>query len=207
MLRRAAPFVLATLATACSSPDPRFISEVLWFHPGEGAGEGQDAMPEIIQGAPQGGGQTKGSLDVLSLGRGGEIAFAFGTDIVDGDGPDFVIFENAFAYTLPGGSTAAVFAELGEVSVSLDGEAWTTFPCQSRDFPYTGCAGWQPVLASRENGVDPLDPEKAGGDAFDLAEVGLSSARYVKIRDISDYGGGGTAGFDLDGAAVIHSAR
>jgi hypothetical protein len=204
MLRRASVLLLASLTTACSSPDPRFISEVLWFHPGPGAGHGQDQMPAIVEGPPVGGGVKKGSLDVLSLGRGGEIAFAFGSDIVDGDGPDFVIFENAFDYTLPGGSDASVFAELGEVSVSQDGETWTTFPCQSRTSPFTGCAGWNPVLSSPENGIDPLDPAKAGGDPFDLADVGLDRARYVKIRDISDYGGGDSAGFDLDAAAVIH---
>jgi hypothetical protein len=206
MLRRAALVLLASLATACGGADPRFITEVLWFHPGPGAGQGQDALPAIVEGGPEGAGQTKGSLDVLSLGRGGEIAFAFGADIVDGDGPDFVIFENAFDYTLPGQTEALIFAELGEVSVSQDGKTWTTFPCQSRDFPYTGCAGWHAVLANAENGIDPLDTDEAGGDPFDLAAVGLPRARYVKIRDISNYGGGTTAGFDLDAAALIHPA-
>lgn len=177
----------------------RFISCVLSFSPGPGAGFGQSALPGIIEGPPVGEGTGKGSLDTLSLGRGGEIAFGFGGGgIADGDGPDFVIFENPFLFG------SGVFKELGEVSVSADGVTWVTFPCQKDASPYTGCAGWHPVLSNPDNGISPFDPEAAGGDPFDLADVGLASARFVKIRDISNYGSADTAGFDLDAAAVIH---
>ncbi len=45
----------------------------------------------------------------------------------------------------------------------------------------------------------------AGGDAFDLAELGLSTARFVRIIDsgTSDYTGT-SGGFDLDALAVVH---
>ena len=46
--------------------------------------------------------------------------------IVDGPGPDFIVFENPFASA---GSSTDLFAEPGEVSVSDDGTTWQTFPC------------------------------------------------------------------------------
>ncbi|MFT3772817.1 MAG: hypothetical protein QM820_46105 [Minicystis sp.] len=220
MIARLAPLLLlAPLAIGCGgsdgtgdplacdpdAPASRFISCVLSFTPGPGAGHGQSTYPAIIEGPPVGEGTGKGSLDALSLGRGGEIAFGFGGgSIVDGEGPDFVIFENAF---LVGGDPHSVFKELGEVSVSDDGVTWVTFPCQKDAYPFTGCAGWNPVLSNPANGLSPFEPEKAGGNPFDLADVGLSSARFIKIRDISNYGSADTAGFDLDAAAVIHPAE
>jgi hypothetical protein len=226
VLGRVLSFLLASLVIGCGSaeshggstsggggddgcdpdaPASRYISCVLSFTPGPGAGHGQSTFPAIIEGPPHGEGTGKGSLDALSLGKGGEIAFGFGGGgIADGDGPDFVIFENAF---LVGGNPENVFAELGEVSVSEDGVSWVTFPCKKDAYPYTGCAGWHPVIANPENGISPFDPAAAGGDPFDLADVGLASARFVKIRDISNYGSADTAGFDLDAAAVIHPAN
>lgn len=192
--------------TDCDPAGPASASAscVLYFTPGPGAGHGQETFPEVVFGGPTGVDAHHQSLDVLSLGRGGEIALGFdGGSIVDGDGPDFIVFENAF---LVGTSNdpAIVFKELGEVSVSVDGVSWKTFPCQSDAYPYTGCAGWNPVLANAKNGISPTDPERAGGDPFDLADVGMKTARFVKIRDISSYGGNGDAGFDLDAVAVIH---
>src|SRR5689334_1004392 len=59
-------------------PASRTISCVSDFSPGEGAGWGQDAYPEIIYGEPKGGGAEKGSTDVLSLGKDGSITIGFG---------------------------------------------------------------------------------------------------------------------------------
>ncbi|MBZ0147205.1 MAG: hypothetical protein K8F62_06630 [Pseudorhodoplanes sp.] len=48
-----------------------------------------------------------------------------------------------------------------------------------------------------------------GGDAFDLAEVGLSAAKYVRITDVDgdpeDPGDAFAGGFDLDAVAALHS--
>lgn len=186
------------------SADPtRTISCVISFEPGAGAGWGQDKFPDIIFGSPKGAGTSMGSLDVLSLGKGGEISFGFGGNaIVDGPGPDFIVFENAF---YQGGDPMSPFAEPGEVSVSDDGMTWTTFPCKSDGYPYTGCAGWHPVLASGENGISATDPATAGGDAFDLADVGVTHARYVRVRDVSMKGAATTAGFDLDAASIVNA--
>jgi hypothetical protein len=63
------------------------------------------------------------------------------------------------------------------------------------------------VLANPdENDIDPTDPEKAGGDAFDLKDVGLKMIRFVRITDLDNaVGGEGTMGFDLDAVAAVHS--
>ncbi len=48
----------------------------------------------------------------------------------------------------------------------------------------------------------------AGGDAFDLSDVGLSWARYVRIEAagfIDGPDGPDNAGFDLDALAAVHS--
>ena len=75
----------------------------------------------------------------------------------------------------------------------------------ARDFP--GCAGTNPVLATSDNHVDPTNPGVAGGDPFDLADIGLSTARFIRIRDsgVNGHGyGGATSGFDLDAVAAVH---
>jgi hypothetical protein len=183
------------------APPTRFISCVVSFDPGPGAGFGESRFPEIIYGPPEAPG-VGGSLDVLSLGRGGSIVFGFGGNaVVDGPGPDLIIFENPFLY----GDPPVPFAELGEVSASEDGVTWATFPCKQDGPPYPGCAGWNPVLSSSKNGISPLDPAAAGGDPFDLADVGLASARFVRVRDLSNYGGPPSAGFDLDAVAVVNA--
>jgi hypothetical protein len=147
-----------------------------------------------------GGGDNYGSTDVVSLGDQGSIVLAFDdVTLVDGPGPDLLVFENA----LPG------FSEPGLVAVSDDGQTWREWPCdpQDADGGDPGCAGVHPVLSNPQNGIGPTDPAVAGGDAFDLADLGVTSARYVRVRDsgFSHYGGT-TGGFDLDAIAAVHSA-
>ncbi|WP_235880185.1 cell surface protein [Polyangium aurulentum] len=192
------------LGCDASAPPTRTISCVASFEPGKGAGFGEEYFPEIVYGEPLGQGTTGGSTDVLSLGRGGSIVVGFGGNaIVDGAGPDFVVFENAFYAS---GDPASVFAELAEVSVSADGEAWETFPCAKGDKPPLGCAGYTPVNANRDLDISPFDVAEAGGEAFDLAEVGLAEARFVRIRDL-ELGPGAepTGGFDLDAVAIVNA--
>ena len=62
--------------------------------------------------------------DVVELGFGGEIIVGSKHFyIVDGEGPDFIIFENVFCY-----GNGRVFAEPGVVSVSRDGINFVEFP-------------------------------------------------------------------------------
>lgn len=205
----------ALAACACGAPvsestdagaraEGPFASSVTTFTPGEAAGFGQSAMPDVVLGAPRGSGANAGSLDVVSLGRGGSIVLAFDRDIVDGPGPDFIVFENAFVV-----DDQTAFREAGIVAASEDGTTFAEWPCAAADeagrFP--GCAGVNPTLSSPSNGVDPTDVARAGGDAFDLADVGLARARYVRITDGGhNRYGAPSGGFDLDAIAVIHEA-
>lgn len=139
--------------------DDHFVMDVVSFTPGPCAGFGQDKMPDIVKGAPKGGGGQRGSLDVLSLGVGGEIVVSFGQNaIVDGAGIDFLVFENVF---FAQGDETKPNAEVGEVSVSDDGTTWKSFPCAGAP-PYDTCAGWHPTYASWDNGISPRDPVVAG---------------------------------------------
>ncbi len=178
-----------------------YADELVSYSAGDGAGYGQTHLPGVVLGAPQGAGPMAGSLDVLSLGAGGEIVIAFtSTPIIDGPGDDFIVFENAFHVA---GNDEDTWVELAEVSVSMDGQIWHTYPCQTIDGPeesWSGCAGWNPVLPIES--VDTLGD--LGGDRFDLADLGVTQARYIRIRDLSTQSIAPTAGFDLDAVAAIH---
>ncbi len=181
--------------SACEDDNP-FATEVVAVSYGTGQHFGRQNMPEVVFGPPLGGGLTAGSTDVVSLGNGGRITLGFGERrIVDGPGVDFVVFENPFE------ANGELFAELASVQVSDDGVHWSDYPCAASTAPYDRCAGVTPVLLNGQSG--PFDPAAAGGDGFDLAEVGLSQARYVRITDRPDIDG--FAGvFDLDAVGIVH---
>lgn len=187
--------------------DP-YASALFAFDPGPGSGFGADGLPEVVLGPPSATGAP--SLDVVSLGVEGTLAVDFGPDrrLVDGPGPDLVVFENPFWI---GGDPTQPFAELAEVAVSADGETWHGFPCQSDGDGmgrYPGCAGWSPTREFDPGAVRPLDPELTGGDRFDLADIGVTEARYVRVRDLGTSDPSGpTAGFDLDAVGAAHLAR
>jgi hypothetical protein len=188
----------------------RFITKVVSFTPGRCAGFGASEMPDIVLGPPVGAGSLQGSLDVVSLGIGGEIVLSFEPNaIVDGPGSDFIVFENAF---YAGGDATQPYADPGEVSVSEDGDTWVTFPCEPGSAaPYGACAGWRPVHSAPGNGISPFDVERAGGDPYDLADVGVKTARFVRIRDKASGACDGppprpnNSGFDLDAIAIVHA--
>jgi hypothetical protein len=185
-----------------------YASAVLSFEPGDEAGFGDDALPDVVLGPPGGGDEQAGSLDVLSLGKGGSIVLGFDPyAIIDGEGADLVVFENAF---WPGGDATAVFAEPGQVSVSEDGEEWHAFPCDAKGDGaghFSGCAGVTPSEKYDAKSLVPLDPALSGGDAFDLADLGLARVRFVKVRDRSNAGAAPSAGFDLDAIGAVAAER
>lgn len=192
--------------TAPPSLCSRFATSVVAHQFGEGSDFGQaaDVFPDNVLGPPEGGGCCNGGTDVVSLGNGGFVVVAFGgTTIVDGPGPDFAVFENPFSI---GGEGGDIFAELGTVAVSDDGEAWREFPCTATEPPYGSCAGHAPVFAGHTPDVDPLDPESSGGDLFDLADIGVSSARYVRVTDREDLGDALDCCFDLDAVGVFNAS-
>ncbi len=215
---------LAMLITSCGSdlpeasmssndsdiPEPcsqesLFANEVISFEPGEAAGYGSGDFPGIVLGPPNGKGNTSGGLDVLSLGVGGTITLGFnGAQIVDEPGADFIVFENPFWVN---DSPEDVFAELGEVSVSDDGETWHVFDCEPTDVDagdFGQCAGWRPVQAFEVDDDYVLTAEAAGGDAYDIADLGLEQIRFVRIRDLAESGAAPTAGFDLDAVGAVN---
>ena len=204
---RLMPVLLASAVASQAFADA-FVDGVWRFVPGPFAGFGQRRLPWIVLGPPQGLGFLAGGTDVLSLGEGGEITIAFRDNVVvDGPGPDFVIYENAFH---SGDQSGPVFTEFAFVAVSSDRKIWYQYPHD----PATGdgLAGQTPVLANSASGIDPFAPD-AGGDRFDLADLGVDYVSYVRIVDvggaIADAGDlvapGDKGGFDLDAVGAIHS--
>ncbi|HEV7731332.1 MAG TPA: thrombospondin type 3 repeat-containing protein [Candidatus Binatia bacterium] len=213
------------LWSALAAADP-YLDAVVSLTIGAGGG-GHANDPQVVYGPPRGAGPFQGSLDVISLGLNGQIVVAF-TDnvVVNGPGPDFTVFENAFLKT--GLTTLDPFAEPGTVSVSADGVTWTAFSCALDQPPHhPGCAGIYPVFADVDDpsAPSPLVPSTApiaslvnvpiddfvapagsGGDSFDLAAVGLAAIRFVRIDGGPNiFGLQGLAGFDLDAIAGLHS--
>jgi hypothetical protein len=191
-------------------------------------------QPGIVLGPPGNATPTTGSLAVMSLGRGGEIVLEFtDNEIVDGPGPDFILFENPFFCTsvpLAESDPFSVFAEPGIVAASADGIDFRVFPydpgalaevasqCSDRALirRLVGLMGITPSFNGNYTvPEDPLvfDPSAPGGvsghggDAFDLAAVGLPSARFVRLTD-PDLGislPGSSEGLDLDAIVAIRS--
>ena len=185
---------------ACPS---RFATSVESFTAGPGPTFGQANLPQVVLGPPKGAKPPGGSFDVVTLGNGGTITLGFApSSIVDGPGPDFIVFENAFYID---GDPNNPYAELASVEVSDDGENFQAFPCTASAAPYDSCAGIQPVYANPdENTIDPTDPAVAGGDAFDLADLGVAQARYVRITDRVDLTGANGL-FDLDAVSIVNA--
>jgi len=209
--------------------DP-YADSVAAFSAGSGSGYG---VPANALGGPHGAGIFTGGLDVVSLGVGGAIELEFVDNVlVDAPGPDLTVFENAFLGVGPGLLSDPPYSEPGRVSVSQDGQSWLAFPCAldpSQGPLYPGCAGVYPVLAdvddpSGPHPCDPTDvpiedligqpvvgfptPAGAGGDSFDLAALGLTWARFVRIEAApfdTPPNGPNNVGFDLDAVAAVHS--
>jgi hypothetical protein len=174
-----------------------FPTQVESFTAGRGAGFGQSAMPGVVLGPPMGGSTSTGSTDVVSLGHLGSIVLSFAEPIPHVDGPDFIVYENAFLIGTDGSS----FAEPAQVSVSSDGVRFVPFACDVET--WVGCAGIQPVLANDTNGLAG-DVELGGGDAFELdaLEADTSSIQFIRIDDVGEGGPGTSVGFDLDAIAT-----
>ncbi len=207
----AATVIASVVAPHKTSAQDAFADAVTAYAPGVNGGFNAADLPNIVLGPPHGSGAMQGSFDVLALGIGGAIVLRFDAPVIcDGPGGDFTVFENAFHSGSPAGP---VFAEYGYVAVSQDGEHFTEFPYDAST--HVGLAGQTPVLSNPDNDIDPLDPTMSGGDAFDLAAVGLAWAAYVRITDvggaIADPGDlpqftvAPNAGFDLDAIAAVHA--
>ncbi|MCE2504775.1 MAG: hypothetical protein J4G05_12095 [Chlorobi bacterium] len=207
------PVILGFVFAQTSIAQPATPDIVVSVKFGEGGGRGEEHMPESLLGFPDSTARenvpTIDPAQVLSLGLGGEIILRFEqVVIVDGPGVDFTVFENAFIYRI--GEKDRIYAEPAEVAVSRDGSVFTPFPFDSLSLE--GCAGITPTFGD----MDPGNPEASGGDGFDLAELGLDSIRFIRIRDVSEIVKGNSShpfydvtvnGFDLDAVVGIHTVR
>lgn len=168
------------------------------------------------------GAATAITTDVVSLGDGGSATLTFDKPIANGNGYDFAVFENSFSDG---------FLELAFVEVSSDGNRFVRFPATSLTQTVRQIGGNGPVDPTYINNL--AGKYRVGfGTPFDLEELRDSSAidinniTHVRIVDavgsidpqfgtrdahgnlINDpfptlsY----SAGFDLDGIAVLNTA-
>lgn len=157
-----------------------------------------------------------GSTNVVSLGDGGHITLTFPLPITDGPGPDFAVFENAFAEE---------FLELAFVEVSSDGTNFVRFPSHT--------LSTNPVDSYAEEGQTEADALgglagkhlQGQGTLFDLHMLadapGLDVRRVTHVRIVDIPGDGstldsyghpiydpfptfGSGGFDLDAIGVLN---
>ena len=201
-----------------------FATQIVSYVQGSGSGIFDTSN---LLGGPIGGGLSLGSVDVLTLGGGGEVTVGFDVTLTDGPGADFSVFENGFVVT----GTSDVFAEVAFVEVSTDGLTFARFPTSYAGSgtamgAYRGLSGGMPVLADvTVDPASPFDPVTSGGEAFDLADlagdpdvlsgsVDLSAIHYVRLVDVEgavpDDGGtpivdSGAA--DFDAIAVLNSVE
>jgi len=154
-------------------------------------------------------GPVDGSCAVGSLG-GGWITVGFDQAITNGPGDDFAVWENGFVVSGTGGR---MYAELGYVDVSTDGENWVEFPS---------------VYLEAEEGTPNIDPtyvynlagnyeahyipfENREGTPFNLDDIlgtpevlaGLvdpNEINYIRLQDII---GGGQGGGNWDQATYF----
>jgi hypothetical protein len=205
-------FLITTFIQSFSNDQNRFIDTLYLFKPGLGQNSGQskEFFPNNVFGPPATV-ATKdipavAESDICSIGLDGEIVIGFTNHfIIDGYGDDFTIFENTFLSPISG----KLFCEPAIVSVSQDGVTYYSFPFDS--ISLVGCAGTIYTNGSE----NPFDPSKSGGNSFDLQDIGLEYAKYIKIRDITNlvknnpnhyYYDATLSGFDLDAVAGMHTA-
>lgn len=186
------------------------IDTVYFFAPGRGQNSGQsdEYYPENIFGFPS----EKAAFQIpeqkpeelLSIGFEGEIIVGFKDHkLIDLEGPDFIIFENAFENP----ATGNLFVEPAKIAVSNDGINFREF--QYDPLTLEGCAGISPTTGSG----NPCDPVSIGGDAFDLADMKMDNITHIRITDISylvkedpshQYYDPIISGFDLDAVVGLH---
>lgn len=154
------------------------------------------------------------SLDIVSLGRGGQITLIFANPIKNGVGADFAVFENSFIDT---------FLELAWVEISSNGTNFFRFAHDSLTGSTVGSFG----VVDPTNIHNLAGKYKQGfGTPFDLGELAgvsallnVNAVTHVKLLDIigdgsalditgeviyDPYPTSGSAGFDLDAIGVIH---
>lgn len=191
-------------------------------------------QPGVVLGPPGDSTPISGSLTVVSLGHGGSMVVEFrDTEIIDGPGPDFIVFENAFfcgAAPLTDAEDYSVFAEPGIVAVSENGIDFFTFPFDASALAQVSSLCTNRALIESLGGLigvtpsfsgdyripdDPLVFDATGpggvsghgGNAFDLGDLGLQRARFVRITDPDIALGlpGASEGLDVDAVVALNA--
>lgn len=200
--------LLVMLSSLTLYSQPQRCDTVVSLQPGAGqrVGQGPVFFPMNVLTGPEPRASRTTPIaeprEVCSLGLDGSIILGLRRAvIVDLPGPDFTVFENAFMFG------TRTFAEPGRVEVSRDGIAWYAFPFDS--LTLRGCAGVTPTT-----GRDAFDPSVGGGDAFDLATIGIDSVRWIRITDVTriilnnrshPFYDPTLSGFDLDAIIAVHA--
>ena len=161
-----------------------------------------------------------GTNGVVSLGDGGVAILEFSSPIMDGNGPDFAVFENGFDN---------LFLELAFVEVSSDGIHFFRFPAISNTDTTIQTDGFGLTDASKLNNLAGKYRAEYG-TPFDLSDLtndvllNKQAITHVKVidvvgsiqnqycsRDANNHKindpwptGWGNGGFDLDAVGVIH---
>ncbi len=109
---------------------------------------------------------------VFSLGHGGEIVLKVSGEgkIMSEEGPDLFVFHTAFRL----GQTDFYWNKFGRIGFSdqPDPGSFRWLDCDPSAGKLKGCVG--------------LIPTTEGGDSFRLDEIGLESARYIRIKDLGN---------------------
>jgi len=146
-------------------------------------------------------------------------------------GIDLIVYGNAMCGDLayPGGVAGWVFQEGGAIDVSIDGVTWFTVPGAIADGGLP-TLGWSDVAPySTAPGAVPTDPalpidphitaesivglswpellavygNAAGGTRIDLADAGVTSARFIRIRVAAD----AASVPEVDAVVAVRAAR
>lgn len=170
--------VFALLFSAIHAQEVMHVTEIVDYRFGDNTihGQGDQHFPENILGWPSATARrnvaTTSPDEICALGLGGSITLKWkGMYLENTDGPDFTIYENAFEYF------KGIYAEPASVSVSWDGEEWLEFPYDIMTLD--GMAGTAPTLGEGDVTV----PGNAGGNSFDLTDIGLDRIKYIRIED------------------------
>ncbi len=172
-------------------------------------------------------GYPETNMTCISLGDGGSAILSFNTPIVNGDGPDFAVFENGFLESVP---PYLYFLELAFVEVSSDGINFVRFPAISniQTESQVGIFGQtDPTQIHNFAGKyvadygTPFDLE----DIADSTNIDINHITHIKIIDVigiinsehTNYDSQGntindpwptpfsTGGFDLNAIGIINS--
>ncbi|MCX7999354.1 MAG: LIC_13355 family lipoprotein [Leptospiraceae bacterium] len=153
-------------------------------------GEGFKNSTLAINGV-RGGGKNAGSTDVYSLGTTPSTGYLVlewsNRKVINGEGVDFVVYENPFLYA---NNPNSVFMEQVIVEVSIDGISYCGFNPQyvysnpnvysMNPQDWVNFAGKNPVLFHEETNRLPEEQlfnlELAGGDGFDLSNLSADNS-------------------------------